>query len=484
MVTDRLRDGLMLIGGSWFAADHDAFKEVVDPATEKDIGRITYGTIADASRAVEAAAEALPAWRATPATARAAVLQQVAHTIRERIEAIAHTIVRETGKTLGDARGEVRLTADYFQWFAEQARRPHGEVLSSDAPDRRQLVMRQPIGVVVTLTPWNFPISMVGRKLAAAFAAGCTAVSRPSEKTPFSAIALFECFAAAGLPPGVANLVFGPARELAVQLITHPLVRKVSFTGSTPVGRSLMALASENVTKVSLELGGNAPFIVFDDCDLDLAVERAMTAKYRNVGQSCIAANRMIVHERVAEEFMRRFVMRSAELIIGNGQDEQTQIGPLIDEAALTRVAETVSEAVAAGAKIELGAEVLRHKRFPAGYFYAPTILSNVSTSMRVASEELFAPVSPIMTFSSDEEAVRLANDTPFGLMAYMFTRSLKRAFTISEALDFGMVGINDPLPTSVQAPFGGVKQSGIGREGGVVGLEEYQEIKYLALRF
>lgn len=223
---------------------------------------------------------------------------------------------------------------------------------------------------------------------------------------------------------------------------------------------------------------------MFDDCDLDLAVERAMIAKYRNVGQSCIAANRMIVHERIAEDFMRRFVTRSAELIIGNGQDERTQIGPLIDEAALTRVAETVSEAVTAGAKVELGAEVLRHSRFPAGYFYAPTILSNVATSMRVASEELFAPVSPIMTFSSDEEAVRLANDTPFGLMAYMFTSSLKRAFTISEGLDFGMVGINDPLPTSVQAPFGGVKQSGIGREGGVVGLEEYQEIKYLALRF
>ncbi len=474
-----LKDAALLrtdayIDGKWLAADSGKTFPVTDPANDSVICEVADLGVAETRRAIEAADKALPGWRGKTAGERAGLLRRWYELLLEHQDDLAVLMTTEQGKPLVESRGEVVYGASFIEWFAEEGKRIYGDVIPSHADGKRIVVLKQPIGVVAAVTPWNFPNAMITRKVAPALAAGCTAVVKPAGETPLSALALAELADRAGIPPGVFNVIMtstsGPVGE---ELTTSPLVRKFSFTGSTEVGKLLMRQCTSTVKKVSLELGGNAPFIVFDDADLDAAVDGAMASKYRNAGQTCVCANRMLVQDGVYDEFLEKFSARVAALKVGDGREDGVTIGPLINDAAVEKVNELVEDSVSHGAKIVAGGG---HD----GRFYVPTILSDVTADMKISSEEIFGPVAPLTRFKTEEEAIALANDTPFGLASYFYARDVGRIWRVSEALEYGIVGINEGIISTAVAPFGGVKESGIGREGSKYGIEDFIEIKYL----
>ncbi|MCZ8376193.1 MAG: NAD-dependent succinate-semialdehyde dehydrogenase [Beijerinckiaceae bacterium] len=468
----------ILVDGQWIAADSGRTIAVTDPATGETIGTIPNAGQAETRRAIEAAHAAFPAWRARTAAERAALLLKLAELIRQNSEALAHLLTQEQGKPLAEARGEIGSSAAYVQWFAEEARRAYGEVVPSPWADRRILVTREPVGVVGAITPWNFPSSMIGRKLGAALAAGCTIVIKPADLTPYSGLAWGVLCAEAGIPAGVVNIVTGDAPAIGAELTSNPLVRKITFTGSTPVGKLLAQQSAGTMKRISMELGGNAPFIVFDDADLERAVQGALQAKYRNAGQTCVCTNRFYVQAGIHDAFARRFAEEVAKMRVGSGFETGVQIGPLIDSRALAKVKAHLDDILARGGEVVTGGK----GHALGGTFFEPTVVKNVPQGARVATEETFGPLAPIFRFETEAEVIGLANATEYGLAAYFYTRDLARAFRVSEALKYGMVGVNEGLITTEVAPFGGVKESGVGREGSRHGLEDYLDMKYVCL--
>jgi succinate-semialdehyde dehydrogenase / glutarate-semialdehyde dehydrogenase len=480
----QLRDPQLLreqafVDGVWLGADKRFL--VRNPANGEVLARVAELGAGETRRAIEAANAAWPAWRAMTARRRSAVLRSWFDLIVANADDLALLIASEQGKPLAEARGEVIYGASFVEWFAEEAKRIYGDMIPSPAADKRLLVLKQPVGVCAAITPWNFPSAMITRKVAPALAAGCPVVVKPAEQTPLSALALAELALRAGFPPGVFNVVTGSAEAIAAiggELTSNPIVRKLSFTGSTEVGRLLMAQCAPTIKKLSLELGGNAPFIVFDDADLDAAVEGAMISKYRNAGQTCVCANRLLVQDGIYEEFAGRLAERVAKLKVGAGIEDGVVQGPLIDEAALAKVEAHVADAVAHGARVLTGGR--RHAR--GGTFYEPTVLADVTAAMRCAREETFGPVAPLFRFRDESEAVALANATEYGLASYFYARDLGRVWRVAEALEYGIVGVNTGLISNEVAPFGGIKQSGIGREGSHYGIDDYLEIKYVCM--
>jgi succinate-semialdehyde dehydrogenase/glutarate-semialdehyde dehydrogenase len=472
-----LRDRLYL-DGQWVAADTGAATPVHNPATGQALATVPVAGAAETRRAIAAAAAALPAWAARPARERADCLRRLHDLMLSHQDDLARLMTAEQGKPLAESRGEIAYSAGFFQWFGEEAKRAYGDVIPGHQRDRRIVVLKQPVGVVAAITPWNFPSAMIARKVAPALAAGCTIVVKPALQTPLSALALAALAERAGVPPGVLNVVTGDARAIGGELTGNPAVRKLSFTGSTATGKLLLAQCATTVKKVSMELGGNAPFIVFDDADLDAAVAGAMQSKFRNSGQTCVCANRLYVQAGIHDRFVAALAAAVAKLRVGDGLAGDTDQGPLIDAAALAKVEEHVADAVARGARIVTGGS--RHAL--GGTFFEPTVLAGATAAMRVASEETFGPVAPVFRFTDEAEAVRLANGTEFGLAAYVYTRDLGRAWRVPEALECGMVGLNTGLISTEVAPFGGVKESGMGREGSKYGLDEYLEAKYVCI--
>ena len=465
-----------LIDGQWIAADNGAQLSITNPADGSSIAQVPCCGAAETRRAIAAADRVWPAWRALTAKARAQLLMRWFALIQENAADLASLITAEGGKPLAEARGEVAYGASFIEWFAEEGRRTYGESVPPHVADKRLLVIKQAIGVCAAITRWNFPLAMITRKIAPALAAGCPVVVKPAEQTPLTALALGVLAEAAGFPAGVINILTGDPVAIGGELTASPTVRKLSFTGSTEVGRLLMAQCAPTIKKLSLELGGNAPFIVFDDADLEAAVEGALIAKYRNAGQTCVCANRFLVQDGIYDRFAARLAERVAEFKVGAGQEAGVNQGPLIDTAALEKVEAHVGDALAKGARCLTGGQ--RHSR--GGTFYQPTVLVDVSSDMRVAREETFGPVAPLFRFKREDDAIRMANDTEFGLAAYFYTRDVGRCFRVGEALEYGMVGINTGLISNEVAPFGGIKQSGLGREGSRYGIEDYLEIKYL----
>ncbi|WP_293863404.1 NAD-dependent succinate-semialdehyde dehydrogenase [uncultured Alsobacter sp.] len=464
-----------LIGGEWVGADDGGTIDVTNPATGEVIGSVPKSGAAETRRAIAAAQKAFEGWSRTTAAERAEKLRKLAAAIEKNKEELAILLTSEQGKPLAEARGEVGISAAYVQWFAEEARRVYGDTIPSPWPGRRIIVTKEPVGVIAAITPWNFPSSMLSRKLGAALAAGCTVVTKPATQTPYSAIAWGLLAEEAGIPPGVINILTGSASAIGGELTANPTVKKITFTGSTEVGKMLMAQAAGTMKRCSMELGGNAPFIVFDDADLDAAVEGAMQSKYRNSGQTCVCANRFLVQAGIYDAFAEKFAAAVRGLKVGNGLEAGTVQGPLIDENAVKKVEEHIADALAKGAKVVAGG-----KRHPLGRsFFEPTIVSGVTSEMAVAREETFGPLAPLFRFDTEEQAIAMANDTEFGLAAYAFTRDLGRAFRVMEGLQYGQVGINAGLITTEVAPFGGVKESGMGREGSKYGLDDYLNIKY-----
>ncbi len=467
------------LGGQWTAADSSATFAVANPADGVEIGRVPDLGAAETRRAVEAAEAALPEWRGRTAKERSLVLRRWYELMLEHADDLARLMTAEQGKPLAESRGEVAYGASFVEWFAEEAKRVYGDVIPSHGADKRIVTLKQPVGVFAAITPWNFPIAMITRKVAPGLAAGCTAVVKPAEDTPLSALALAELGERAGLPAGVFNVVT-TARPATVggELSANPAVRKLSFTGSTEVGKLLMRQCAGTVKKLSLELGGNAPFIVFDDADLDAAVTGAMASKYRNAGQTCVCANRILVQDSVYDAFANRLVEAARSLRVGRGEDDGVTIGPLINDDALAKVERLVADAVEHGAETLIGG-----RRADAGAtFYRPTVLTGVTPEMAIANEEIFGPVAPLIRFRTESEAIAIANDTPYGLAAYFYARDVGRVWRVAEALEYGMVGVNEGLISTEVAPFGGVKESGIGREGSRYGIEEFLEIKYLCM--
>jgi succinate-semialdehyde dehydrogenase / glutarate-semialdehyde dehydrogenase len=469
------------VGGRWTDADSGATFPVVDPATGKTVAEVPRLGARETRRAIEAAARAFPGWRATPAKQRARVLRRFGDLMVEHLDDLAVLLTTEQGKPLAESRAEIEYAASFLEWFGEEAKRVYGDTIPEPTPDRRIVVTKQPVGVAAGITPWNFPSAMVTRKAAPALAAGCAMVLKPAEQTPLSALALCELAEQAGLPPGVLSIVTGDAEdapEIGRELTSNPTVRKLGFTGSTEVGKLLMRACADQVKKVSLELGGNAPLIVFEDADLDEAVAGAVLCKYRNSGQTCISANRMLVQDGIYDAFLERFTGAVAKLRVGSGLEEDVNVGPLIDDQGLEKVERHVANALEGGAQALLGCS--RHEL--GRTFFQPSVLTGVTADMAMSREETFGPVAGIARFSTEEEAIRIANDTPYGLCAYYFTRDVGRVWRVSEALECGILGINTGFISTEVAPFGGVKESGIGREGSKYGLEEWLEIKYLAL--
>jgi succinate-semialdehyde dehydrogenase/glutarate-semialdehyde dehydrogenase len=474
----------LLIGGSWVEAAGGGWMPVLNPATAEVVAEVPDGGPEDVVRAVDAAAEAFPAWAALPALERGRVLLRVRDLMTDRRDDLARLITQENGKPFEEARREVTFATAYFGWFAEEARRVYGEIVPPPVPHKRLWVLRQPIGVVAAITPWNFPATMVTRKIAPALAAGCTVVLKPASATPLTALMIGRLFAEAGGPPGVLSVVVGRrSGDLGQAFLDHPAVRKIAFTGSTEVGKWLMAGAARTLKRVSFELGGNAPFIVFDDADLNAATEGAVAIKFLRVaGQSCICANRVYVQESIADKFLPAFTDRVRALRVAPGFEPDAQIGPLINSQILGKVSGLVEEAVAQGARVAAGGRRLTDGVLERGLFYAPTVLTEVREEMAVAREEIFGPVAPVLTFRTDDEVIARANNTTFGLSAYFYTRDIRRAIRVAEALEYGMVGINDPTGYTHEIPFGGMKESGLGREGGRQGIEEYLEVKSVSL--
>jgi succinate-semialdehyde dehydrogenase / glutarate-semialdehyde dehydrogenase len=478
---DRLTDlplGLF-IGGKVVPASDGGRFDVLDPATGEVLTSVADGTVDDAIAAVDAADAAAAEWAATPPRDRAEVLRRAFELMTSRADEVAHLMSLENGKALVDARGETAYAAEFFRWYAEEAVRAEGSLMTAPAGANRIMVMRQPVGIAVLVTPWNFPAAMATRKIGPALAAGCTVVLKPASDTPLTALLMAQILHDAGVPAGVVNVL--PARrsgDVVSAMLHDPRVRKLSFTGSTEVGRILLKEAADQVVNCSMELGGNAPFLVFDDADMDAAIEGAMIAKMRNGGEACTAANRFFVQAGVAEEFSRRLAERMAAMRVGPGTDDATQVGPLVNEDTVGKVDELVRGAVEAGSRVLTGGS--RPDR--PGYYFEPTVLADVPANSAILREEIFGPVAPVVTFTDDDEVIRLANDTEFGLVCYVYTRDLARGLRVSEALESGMVGLNRGLVSDPAAPFGGTKQSGIGREGGHEGMLEYLESKYVAV--
>jgi succinate-semialdehyde dehydrogenase/glutarate-semialdehyde dehydrogenase len=466
----------LYLDGQWYRGGEPL--PVVDPATARPFAHVATVDGAGVRRAIDRAEAAWAGWRKLSGKQRGVLLNGIADVLERRTDVIAETITRENGKPLAQSRGEVAMSVDHLRWFAEEARRAYGRVVPAQAEGKRHVIVRQPVGVVGAIAPWNFPLVLSVRKVAPALAAGCPVVLKPASATPLSAVHLAEAAHEAGLPPGVFQVVVGGAREIAAEMFAHPACRKVTFTGSTPVGRELMRLAAGGIKKLSLELGGNAPVIVFDDAELEQAVDGAMITKFRNTGQSCIAANRIYVQRGIFDRFVASFEEKVRALKVGNGLDEGVAIGPLINEAAVADALAHVEEARKAGARVLCGGTRLENG---GGSYLAPTVLIDVSPQSRCMTEETFAPIAPIVAFDDEHEAVALANHTAYGLSAYLFTSNLGRAWRVAEALEAGTVGVNDPVPTTSQCPFGGMKESGIGRELGTEGLDAFLETKHIS---
>jgi succinate-semialdehyde dehydrogenase/glutarate-semialdehyde dehydrogenase len=479
----KLKDPLLLrelcfIDGGWAPADGGGTVPVHNPATTETLGSIPNMGTAECRRAISSAAAALPAWAARTAKDRATALRRWFDLILVHQEDLAMLMTAEQGKPLAESKGEILYAASFIEWFAEEAKRVYGDIIPGHQTDKRILVLRQPVGVVAAITPWNFPAAMITRKAGPALAAGCTLVCKPATQTPFSALALAELSARAGIPKGVFNVITGSATAIGGEMTSNPTVRKVTFTGSTEIGKKLMAQCAGTVKKISLELGGNAPFIVFDDADLDSAVQGAIASKYRNTGQTCVCANRLLVQAGVYEEFAKKLGDAVGKLRVGDGLAGATDQGPLIDAKAVAKIEEHIADAVAKGASVKLGGK--RHAL--GGTFFEPTILTQVTSKMLIAREETFGPVAPLFKFNTEAEAIAMANDTEFGLAAYLYTRDLARSWRVSEAIEYGIVGLNTGIISTEVAPFGGVKESGIGREGSKYGILDYTELKYVCV--
>ena len=464
------------IGGTWSDADNRATFPVIDPATGNALGTVPDMGAAEARRAIQAANAAWKSWRQKPAKKRSALLRKWYELMLANIDDLGKIMTAEQGKPLAEAKGEVAYAASFIEWFAEEAKRVYGDTIPSPTSDKRLVVIKEPIGVCAAITPWNFPAAMITRKAGPALAAGCTMVAKPAESTPYSALALAVLAERAGIPAGVFNVLTGNPRSIGIEFTTNPDVRKVTFTGSTEVGRLLMKQSADTIKKLSLELGGNAPFIVFDDADLDAAVQGAIVSKYRNTGQTCVCANRIYVQAGVYDQFAEKLVAAVKELKVGNGFEPGVTQGPLIDQAAVDKVEEHLRDALGHGARVLLGG-----KRHPLGQtFFEPTVIADVTADMLVAREETFGPVAPLFRFETVEEAIELANNSEFGLASYFYSRDINRIWKVAEGLESGMVGINTGIISNEVAPFGGVKQSGLGREGSHYGIDEYVEVKYL----
>ncbi|MBX9450572.1 MAG: NAD-dependent succinate-semialdehyde dehydrogenase [Mesorhizobium sp.] len=467
-----------LIDGEWVQADSGDVIDVINPATGLKIGTVPKAGKAETRRAIEAADAAFKSFRKTSALERSKMLRKLHDAIMDNQDALAELLTMEQGKSLAEAKGEVGASAAYVLWFAEEARRTYGDVVPSPWADRRVIVTKEPVGVIAAITPWNFPSSMLARKIAPAIAAGCTAVVKPASQTPYSGLAWGALCEEVGIPKGVVNIVTGSAGEIGDEICSNPLVKKITFTGSTEVGKILIEKSASTVKKVSMELGGNAPFLIFDDADIDRAVEGAIVAKYRNSGQTCVCTNRFFVQSGIYDRFVEKFADASKKLKVGPGLEDGTQQGPLIDDKAVEKVEEFISDAQAKGGKVVTGGK--RHEL--GGSFFQPTVISGATPDMKFMKEEIFGPVAPVFRFETEEEAVTLANDTEFGLACYFYTGDLGRAFRVMEGLKYGMVGVNEGLITTPEAPFGGVKESGLGREGGHQGIEDYLDTKYVCI--
>ena len=467
-----------LIGGEWVQADSGETIDVTNPATGLKLGTVPKSGRAETIRAIEAAQKAFESFRKTTASERSKMLRALHDALMDNQQTLAELLTMEQGKSLTESKGEIASSAGYILWFAEEARRVYGDVVPSPWGDRRIMVTKEPTGVVAAITPWNFPSSMLARKIGPAIAAGCTAVVKPATQTPYSGLAWGALCEEVGIPAGVVNIVTGSASEIGKALTTHPLVKKITFTGSTEVGKMLIEQSASTVKKVSMELGGNAPFLVFDDADLDRAVEGAVMAKYRNSGQTCVCTNRFFVQAGIYDRFVEKFAEASAALKVGPGLDDGVQQGPLIDDKAVEKVEEFIADAQSKGGKVVTGGK--RHEL--GGTFFQPTVIAEATPEMNFMKDEIFGPVAPIFRFEQEKDAVAMANDTEFGLASYFYTSTLGRAFRVMEGLKYGMVGINEGIITTPEAPFGGVKESGIGREGGHQGIEDYLDTKYVCI--
>jgi succinate-semialdehyde dehydrogenase/glutarate-semialdehyde dehydrogenase len=471
----------MYIDGKWCDGASGKTLGVINPATEEVICEMAFGSREDTRRALEAAARAMPAWMKLTPFDRAKVLKKTGDLMRERADAIARTLTMEQGKPLPEAKAEVLHSADTFEWFAEEGKRAYGQLIPNSQPGKKHVTLKHPVGVVGAISPWNFPITLQARKIAPALAAGCTIVCKPASQTPLCLVQVFECLIDAGMPPGVANLVMGPAQDIADEFMENPICRKISFTGSTEVGKQLMRGCADQVKRLSLELGGHAPFIVFPDADPEVGAKIAVTGKFRNNGQVCIAPSRFYVHKDVQKKFTEAAVEFAKGLKLGNGLEAGVDIGPMFEKRAMDGTMTLIEDAKKTGAKILTGGK--RSERFPKGYFFEPTVLSNLSLDAKIMTEEPFAPVMPLLDFSKLEDVIAAANNTRYGLAAYVFTNDLSIAWKMAEGLEAGIIGVNDPVPATPQCPFGGMKESGLGRELGHEGLEAYLETKYVSFK-
>lgn len=471
----------MFIEGKWCEADDGRTLGVINPATEEVLSDVAYGGRAETRQALEAAQRAMPGWMKLSAWDRSKVLKKTAELMRERCDAIARTMTTEQGKPLAESKSEILHSADTFEWFGEEGKRAYGQVIPNSLPGKRHMTIKHPVGVVAAISPWNFPITLQARKIAPALAAGCTVVSRPASQTPLCLIQVFECMVDAGLPPGVANLVIGPAQEMADEFLQNPICRKISFTGSTEVGKQLMRGVADQMKRISLELGGHAPFIVFPDADPEAVAKAAVVGKFRNNGQVCISPSRFFVHKEVEKKFTDAAVAFARNLKLGNGLDPGVEVGPMFEKRALDHTIELVEDAKRRGAKVLTGGK--RCDRFDRGYFFEPTVITNLSPDANLMSEEPFAPVMPLLDFNKIDDVIRVANNTRYGLAAYVFTNDLTVTWRMAEGLEAGIIGINDPVPATPQCPFGGMKESGLGRELAHEGLEAYLETKYVSIK-
>jgi len=470
----------MYIDGTWCDARSGKTLAVINPADESVLAKVAYGTRDEVEQAIAAAARAFPEWRAASVYDRAKILKKTAELLRDRADRIARALTQEQGKPLAEAKTEVMHAADTFEWFAEEGKRAYGRIIPPTNVAKRYYAVKHPVGVVATITPWNFPAALPSRKIAPALAAGCTVVSRPADQTPLTLIMIFECLADAGIPPGVANLVIGPSRLYADAFFEHPAVRKISFTGSTAVGKELIRRSADQVKRLSLELGGHAPLIVFPDADVQQVAQAAVIGKFRNNGQVCIAPSRFYLHEKIAADFTAAAVELARNLKVGNGLEPGVQVGPMFEGSALEKTAALVEDARSKGGKILTGGG--RSSRFDKGFWFEPTVLHDVKASMKIMTEEPFAPVMPLLDFSKLDDVIAAANATPYGLAAYVFTNDLTIATRMAEGLEAGIIGVNDPVPATPQCPFGGMKESGLGRELGIEGLDAYFETKYVSV--
>ena len=466
------------VNGQWSDSKNGKTLKVNNPATLEIIGKVPNFSAEETKSTINDANEAFQSWKNSTAKERSIILKKWSDLIIENVDDLAKIMTIEQGKPLAEAKGEILMGASYIEFYAEEAKRVYGDIVPDPRPGKRIVIIKQPVGVVGAITPWNFPNSMITRKCAAALAVGCTTVVKPASQTPFSALAVAELAKEAGFPNGVFNIITGSAKEIGLELTKNPKIKKISFTGSTEVGKILMEQSASTVKKISMELGGHAPFIVFDDADIDEAVAGALQSKFRNSGQTCICTNRLFVHESVYDTFLQKFTNGVKKIKVGNGLDEGIASGPLIDKSSLEKVIDHVQDAVNAGAKIAVGGDV--HPL--GGNYYQPTVLSNVSTKAKITFEETFGPVAPVYKFSNDDEVIKMANDTPYGLASYFYSRDIGRIWRVAEALEYGIVSVNNGLPTIPEVPFGGVKESGMGREGSRYGLDDYLIIKYISM--